>query len=165
MAGFLENRWESVFFFLLKDNLIDLTGRKTRLREIKGAAARLNIGTGGRDCHGSGDLSFVFTSDKNQLCDLASHLWTSVFSSVHERGGLHSSFQCVCWLLPRTRNKCLHYNPAYTHKHMYTHVTQTIASQNNAYYMQSLCFVFPTLFYFIILKILVLTCWMDFTIH
>lgn len=63
-----------MFFFLLKDNLIDIISSKSRLRERKSAGVRLNVGMEGKGCHGSGDLSFVFTSERNQLCDLGSSL-------------------------------------------------------------------------------------------
>lgn len=87
-----------------------------------------------------------FASGKNQLYDLGSNLWTSFSSSVHEIGGLNSSFQCVCWLLPRARNIFLHH--AHTYTHTFTHMWQkqqfheTVLSTCNAfwYFFYSLLF-------------------------
>lgn len=73
----------------------------------------------------------------------------------------------VCQLLPRARKRFSHQNPAYTHTQTHAHTHDRNNSFTKQYVVHEVHFAifYSTLFYFIVLKMLVLTCWMDFTIH
>lgn len=73
----------------------------------------------------------------------------------------------VCQLLPRARKRFSHQNPAYTHTQTHAHTHDRNNSFTKQYLVHEVHFAifYSTLFYFIVLKMLVLTCWMDFTIH
>ena len=94
---------------------------------------------------GSGDLSFVFASAKNQLCDLGSYLWTLISSSVPERGGLNSSFQCVDCCPEQEIH--VYITPQHTHIQMHTCVTEPRASRNNTTWGALWYFLFYSLLF------------------
>lgn len=94
---------------------------------------------------GSGDLSFVFASAKNQLCDLGSYLWTLISSSVPARGGLNSSSQCVDCCPEQEIH--VYITPRHAHIQMHTYVTEPRASRNSTTWGALWYFLFYSLLF------------------